>query len=362
MNIEWSKVTRYSQAIAIILFVGTFFLGFWLGTMKAEPINTNITSPSFSEEIQSTSTATNKAQIRNVDWRQYLDERFSSSLYTVDCGDEQHNFSVDKVGYADLNSDGEEDAVVKYYACWNGTGGGQSEVLTLTSGGLPLPLAVSNGVPEGEEKLFEGAGGHGYYGINKEGKLQFVFPVYKGNDSNCCPTGGTKIIVYEWNKASQQFEVDRTEVLQLEDSNGLRGGGQYQLLENVRAQHPNIFSEPTDYTFEWRWRDSSTSINTPPNISNIQGWVISASEFSFQDLFLGDQSLFYQIENTLRSFFEQEGFTQATANNSDHPTNGSSVQGYERINDGTVCLRIIEDTESEFINYKIACGLHTSTN
>ncbi|MGE5541145.1 MAG: MliC family protein [Bacillota bacterium] len=31
MNIEWNKVTRYSQIIAIVLFVGVFVLGFCLG-------------------------------------------------------------------------------------------------------------------------------------------------------------------------------------------------------------------------------------------------------------------------------------------------------------------------------------------
>jgi hypothetical protein len=33
MKIEWKKVTWYSQAIAIILFVGVFALGFYLGTL-----------------------------------------------------------------------------------------------------------------------------------------------------------------------------------------------------------------------------------------------------------------------------------------------------------------------------------------
>ena len=31
MSIKWKTVTWYSQMIAIILFVGIFFLGFWLG-------------------------------------------------------------------------------------------------------------------------------------------------------------------------------------------------------------------------------------------------------------------------------------------------------------------------------------------
>ena len=38
MKIEWNKVNWYSQAVAIVLFVLVFVLGFWLGTryqMKA---------------------------------------------------------------------------------------------------------------------------------------------------------------------------------------------------------------------------------------------------------------------------------------------------------------------------------------
>jgi len=31
MKIQFNKVTWYSKALAIIIFVGTFFLGFWLG-------------------------------------------------------------------------------------------------------------------------------------------------------------------------------------------------------------------------------------------------------------------------------------------------------------------------------------------
>ena len=42
MNIEWNKVTWYSKITAVILFVGTFFLGFWLGTMKVEKVYIDI--------------------------------------------------------------------------------------------------------------------------------------------------------------------------------------------------------------------------------------------------------------------------------------------------------------------------------
>ncbi|MEK7099684.1 MAG: hypothetical protein AAB883_00895 [Patescibacteria group bacterium] len=33
MNVEWNRVTQFSQLIAIVLFVGIFALGFYLGTL-----------------------------------------------------------------------------------------------------------------------------------------------------------------------------------------------------------------------------------------------------------------------------------------------------------------------------------------
>lgn len=31
MTIQWNKVTWYSKLVAVVLFVGVFFLGFYLG-------------------------------------------------------------------------------------------------------------------------------------------------------------------------------------------------------------------------------------------------------------------------------------------------------------------------------------------
>lgn len=36
MNIEWNKVTWYSKIAAVLVFVGTFFLGYCLGTQRVE--------------------------------------------------------------------------------------------------------------------------------------------------------------------------------------------------------------------------------------------------------------------------------------------------------------------------------------
>lgn len=43
MKIEWNKVTWYSKLAAVVLFVGVFFLGFWLGTMNVEKVYVFVT-------------------------------------------------------------------------------------------------------------------------------------------------------------------------------------------------------------------------------------------------------------------------------------------------------------------------------
>jgi len=41
MNIEWNKVTGVSQIVAIVLFVGVFCLGYYLGTVHEDHAFTN---------------------------------------------------------------------------------------------------------------------------------------------------------------------------------------------------------------------------------------------------------------------------------------------------------------------------------
>ena len=45
MTIEWNKVTWYSKLLAVVVFIATFFLGFWLGTMKVERVLVFIPNP-----------------------------------------------------------------------------------------------------------------------------------------------------------------------------------------------------------------------------------------------------------------------------------------------------------------------------
>lgn len=168
------------------------------------------------------------------------------------------------------------------------------------------------------------------------------------------PPSPTRVSQESWGEFPSAVSSD---TVSMGDVEGVSGVILNMFLERVRTQYPNFFSAPINSSFEWRWRDPNMGINALPAITKIQGKAISTAEFSFQDLIHGEQSLLFQIEKTLPTFFEQEGFMQAVENDADHPTSGSSVRGYKRAKDGIVCLRIIEDTESEFINYRISCGI-----
>ena len=133
-------------------------------------------------------------------------------------------------------------------------------------------------------------------------------------------------------------------------------------LELLSRKYEGVFSEQNPYNFEWRWRDPSLSSTTHPNISMVNGRAMYISDLSLQDLQFGERSVLFQLNKTLPLFFEQEGFRQAIANDSDHPTKASSVIGYESTELGVVCVRIIEDNESEFITYQIACGSDPSNH
>lgn len=41
MTIEWNKVTSLSQIVALVLFIGVFCLGYWLGTVHEDHAFTN---------------------------------------------------------------------------------------------------------------------------------------------------------------------------------------------------------------------------------------------------------------------------------------------------------------------------------
>jgi hypothetical protein len=75
MTIEWNKVTWYSKLAAVIVFVGTFFLGFWLGTMNAEKVYIeipHISRVTTTSSVPIIATPTEKFS----DWKTYTDEKY----------------------------------------------------------------------------------------------------------------------------------------------------------------------------------------------------------------------------------------------------------------------------------------------
>lgn len=133
------------------------------------------------------------------------------------------------------------------------------------------------------------------------------------------------------------------------------------LLQRISNQHEFHFTEPEDQVFEWRWYEGGNHVATP-TISAINGRAIQGMDLSFQDNDDEYGSYVYRLDAEIAEYFEsREFFEQSTVNAVDYPTNGSSLLGYENTTTGIVCLRTLEDTGSEFLIYRIACGKLTST-
>lgn len=75
MVIEWNKVTWYSKLAAVIVFVGTFFLGFWLGTMKAERVYVEVPHISRITPASSAPVIAPPSD-KFADWKTYRDEKY----------------------------------------------------------------------------------------------------------------------------------------------------------------------------------------------------------------------------------------------------------------------------------------------
>ena len=64
MRIEWNKVTWYSKLVAIVVFVGVFFLGFYLGGLSKE-VNSEKQENTFANAAEQHTTQTSDV-INNV--------------------------------------------------------------------------------------------------------------------------------------------------------------------------------------------------------------------------------------------------------------------------------------------------------
>jgi hypothetical protein len=104
MTIEWNKVTWYSKLAAVIVFVGVFWLGFWLGTMKAEKVYVEVPHMVHHAE-QTLDKATSTITLGDVggisNWKTYTNDEFGFSFkYPPSLGSQL--FTQDK---SELSSD-----------------------------------------------------------------------------------------------------------------------------------------------------------------------------------------------------------------------------------------------------------------
>lgn len=80
MTIEWNKVTWYSKAAAVVLFVATFFLGFWFGTTKAGVVYVEVP---FSKQAKNFSDSSNVATATSS-LQTYGPKTFTSGTTSMD--------------------------------------------------------------------------------------------------------------------------------------------------------------------------------------------------------------------------------------------------------------------------------------
>ncbi len=155
------------------------------------------------------------AMMEKVDLLKYLAKKYESAnpgkgIESCPIGStELQNFSnrQKSVSYGFITENNLQSAVVNYRTCFNGTGGGNSEVYTVDTNGN-----IINFTPDSTKlsradykKFFDSFGGHGYFGISAS-KLIYTYPIYNPGDSNASPTGGVATITFKW--SGNKFTYD----------------------------------------------------------------------------------------------------------------------------------------------------------
>lgn len=150
--------------------------------------------------------------IRKVDFEKYLVMSMNLQEQCAPVYPRDRWLSVDSIQYGDLNGDGKEEAVVRAFSCNSGTGGADIlSVYSLNSFGelVELAMDISRGIFEGKN-VYEGSRHSSWYKI-ENGKLVGVFGLYKEGDGNCCPTGGTRKVTYQWD--GKKFVISKVDFI-----------------------------------------------------------------------------------------------------------------------------------------------------
>jgi hypothetical protein len=83
MIIEWNKVTWYSKIAAVVLFVGTFFLGFWLGRVETKIEYVEVPYMTRSQDPERIAVIEDTTNIQGID-REEVAEQSVVAMQTVE--------------------------------------------------------------------------------------------------------------------------------------------------------------------------------------------------------------------------------------------------------------------------------------
>jgi hypothetical protein len=136
--------------------------------------------------------------IRDVDLRNYLTTVYNEA--STLCGAGQEPIQIGYIKYADLDSDGKEEAIVRASSCLTGTAGPDINAVYRL---LPTEKVVE--IKINRNKYLDSWKDYGL--TAKDGKLLETLPIYADNDANCCPSKGTREITYKF--VNGEFFVDK---------------------------------------------------------------------------------------------------------------------------------------------------------
>lgn len=126
------------------------------------------------------------------------------------------------------------------------------------------------------------------------------------------------------------------------------------VLLRISGNFESTFLEPEDYSFEWYWYEGGEAT---PTVSVIEGRMIRVTDYSFQDKDEEYGSSVYRLDASVIEYItSHQHFDESLANDADGPH--GSILGFENAQQHVVCQRRIEATDSEFLVYLVACGLH----
>jgi hypothetical protein len=146
--------------------------------------------------------------IRAVDVKKLLDDNTFGLVTDAEiedlkqeCADNGRDLlDVENLDYADLEGDGQEEAIYEGFTCMSGTGGMDFfGVVKLMQDGklVDMPIKPHEGPFKGRD-LYDRLRGHMSLAV-KNGKLVEVYPVYSDEkECEACSSGGQRQFIFQW--------------------------------------------------------------------------------------------------------------------------------------------------------------------